>query len=79
MTATMHQDKTQARLLAVYVRGGGYASGHGLHVWLSRALGVSQRACRKWAEQGFPAYLVPMLEFLEALEVDRWPDRWRVR
>jgi hypothetical protein len=53
--------------------------GHGSTARLSRAIGTSQpQLHRIWAaKSGLPEWLVAIVEQLEAMPEERWPERWK--
>lgn len=43
---------------------------------LQAALEVNYSTVWRWTENGFPAYVVALVEFLEKTPKAHWPERW---
>jgi len=56
-----------------------YGREHGVYAWIARAVDANQEHVSRClrGERPVPDEWVALLEFLELIPRDKWPDRWR--
>lgn len=62
-------------------RSGGFTGGGtvrtGAANWFARNSGVAVSTVTRWGEDGWPGYARTILDLLELLPIEEWPEGWK--